>query len=96
MKSPHKMHEIITEYCNATEMTHEQLTIKSRKREIIEKRVILINLLRKNRCKFEAIGEALNLDHTTILYHTKSFDMIIKFDKDLRNKWESFQYLIQA
>lgn len=83
--------KIVENYCELNEITKEELLNRSRKREFIEKRVILINILRKKRFTFELIGKVMNLDHSTIMYHTKDFDFIIKHDLELREKYETFE-----
>lgn len=83
--------KIVDNYCELNEITKEELLNRSRKREFIEKRVILINILRKKRFTFELIGKVMNLDHSTVIYHTKDFDFIIQHDLELREKYETFK-----
>lgn len=86
-----EINKIVNNYCDLNEITKEELLNKCRKREFIEKRMILINILRKKRFTFELIGKVMNLDHSTVIYHTKDFDFIIKYDLELREKYESFK-----
>lgn len=86
-----EINKIVENYCDLNEITKEELLNRSRKREFIEKRAILINILRKKRFTFELIGKVMNLDHSTVMYHTKDFDFIIQHDLELREKYESFK-----
>lgn len=85
-----ELNELIQKFCDFNSITKDQLLIKSRKREFIEKRVVIINVLREKRFTFEAIGEAFDLDHSTIIYHTKDFDFIKKHNLELRDLYNSF------
>ena len=84
-----KLQKVIEMYCNATNLSPDTLIVRCRKREIVEKRIILINILRKKCFTFVAIGEALQLDHSTVHHHVKIFEWQSKHDAQLRNKYET-------
>tara|TARA_R100000458_G_C8239463_1_gene218933 strand:- start:377 stop:835 length:459 start_codon:yes stop_codon:yes gene_type:complete len=67
-----------TDYCEQVDLTIEELFSKSRKREIVDKRMVLAYLLRTSLgMTYHDIGEALKKNHATIIYAIKNLENFI-------------------
>ena len=78
MKNIEALKDFYQDYCKKVDMTFEQLYSKSRKREIVDKRMILAYLLRTALgMTYHDIGEALKKNHATIIYHIRHFIYIL-------------------
>tara|TARA_R100000908_G_C3723897_1_gene125673 strand:- start:331 stop:774 length:444 start_codon:yes stop_codon:yes gene_type:complete len=66
------------EYCNKVDITLEQLYSKSRKRDLVEKRMVLMYTLRKSvGMTLHKIADALDKNHATIIHAVKSIEDFI-------------------
>tara|TARA_B100000519_G_C14258208_1_gene446150 strand:+ start:289 stop:732 length:444 start_codon:yes stop_codon:yes gene_type:complete len=66
-------------YCNRVDLTIEQLYSKSKKRELVEKRMVLVYVLRKSiGMTFHNIANALEKNHATMIHAVKSIENFIK------------------
>ena len=73
------LRDYFQEYCNKVDMTLNQLYSKSRKRDLVEKRMVLMYTLRKSvGMTFHNIGDSLKKDHATIIYAVKTIEEFIK------------------
>ena len=69
---------IINEICKFYSLTTEDVTGKSRKREIVKARFIAIYIIRtETDFKLSAIGKIFNRDHSTILHSIKIINSLI-------------------
>lgn len=79
MKNSESLREFYEDYCDKVEMTLDELYSKSRKREIVEKRMVLMYTLRKSvGMTLHRIANSLNKNHATIIHAVKSIDNFIK------------------
>ena len=75
---------IINAVCKYFNITKDQLTQKTRKREIVEARQVACVLIRKNfpRLSYEKIGNMLGgLNHATMIHAIKKVDNMLATDK---------------
>lgn len=61
---------------------------KTRQRDHVQARMIVMKILRDKGYSFSRVAKVLNLNHSSIIHHTKDFDFQLKYDKDLENKYE--------
>lgn len=73
--------------------TWEYFTQKKRTRELTDIRKVAANFLYKNRFTNHEIGKHLNLDHSTIVYHRRTFNELIEFDHDIQSLNQQFNSL---
>jgi hypothetical protein len=69
-----------------TENTGIDVTLKTRKRETIEMRSLYCSVLKdlEPNKTLKAIGESLNLDHSTIVHSLSKYEMYERFSPDLK------------
>jgi hypothetical protein len=69
-----------------TENTGIDVTVKTRKRETIEMRSLYCSVLKdlEPNKTLKAIGESLNLDHSTIVHSLSKYEMYERFSPDLK------------
>ena len=73
------------EYCEKVEMTTEQLYSKSRKRDLVEKRMSIMYVLRKSvGMTLHTIAESLNKNHATVIHAVKTIEDFIKVYPHIR------------
>ena len=63
------------------------INIKTRKRNNVEARMIFSKILREDGNTFESIGNAINKDHSTIVYYVNQASVLIKQSIELSNKY---------
>ena len=81
--------DFFEDYCKKVDMTKEQLFSKSRKRDIVEKRMVLSYTLRKSLgMTFQQIGKVLNKNHASILYSVKSIENFIVVYPHIRHLYD--------
>ena len=67
--------DFFEDYCKRVDITKEQLFSKSRKRDLVEKRMVLSYTLRKSLgMTYQQIGKVLNKNHASILYSVKNIE----------------------
>jgi len=64
--------------------TWEEFTTPCRKRELTDLRKVVANYLYKRHMTYKEIGGHLNIDHSTVVYHKRTFEEMIPFDIDLQ------------
>ena len=78
MTENESLKDYFTEYCEKVEITLDQLYSKSRKRDLVEKRMVLMYTLRKSvGMTLNKIAEALDKNHATIIHAVKSIEDFI-------------------
>tara|TARA_R100000234_G_scaffold36981_1_gene21956 strand:+ start:189 stop:629 length:441 start_codon:yes stop_codon:yes gene_type:complete len=78
------------EYCEKVEMTTEQLYSKSRKRDLVEKRMAIMYALRKSvGMTLHKIAESLDKNHATVIHAVKTIEDFIKVYPHIRRYCES-------
>ena len=79
MKNIEALKDFYQDYCKKVDMTFEQLYSKSRKRDLVEKRMVLMYTLRKSvGMTLHKIASSLNKNHATIIYAVKSIENFIQ------------------
>lgn len=63
------------------------LTCKSRKREVVELRMIFCYMARMMRYTLGTIGEFLNRDHTTIIHNVSTFLNLMETDDGFKSRY---------
>ena len=67
--------DFFEDYCKKVDITKEQLFSKNRKRDLVEKRMVLSYILRKSLgMTYHKIGKVLNKNHASILYSVKNIE----------------------
>ena len=79
MTNSEALRDYYEEYCQKVDMTLDQLYSKSRKRDLVEKRMVLMYTLRKSvGMTLHKIAHSLNKNHATIIHAVKSIENFIK------------------
>ena len=82
--------------CFYFNITEAQLKEKNSTRFFVDARRIYSKLLRQKGYTYEKIGNFLNgRDHSTIIHYCKNFNNLIKYDKDLKRKYDDIKLLIE-
>ena len=76
-----KLKEIVSQVFNT------DINIKTRKRNNVEARMIFSKILREDGNTFESIGNAINKDHSTIVYYVNQASVLIKQSIELSDKY---------
>jgi excinuclease UvrABC helicase subunit UvrB len=63
------------------------INIKTRKRNNVEARMIFSKILREDGSTLQAIGKAINKDHSTVIYYVNQASNLIKQSIELSNKY---------
>ena len=75
--------------------TGVNVEVVSRKRNFVEARAIYYKLLRDvSNMTFQAIGDTVNKDHTTIIHSLNSIDDWMKYDRKLTDRYKNILYAI--
>jgi len=64
---------------------------KSRRREVVNARLIYSNILREEGFKCVEVGRFLRKDHTTVLHYWKTFDAVVETDVIVRLNYEKIK-----
>jgi len=76
---------IISVVCQAYGVTFEQINVRSRKRELVEPRQVIMTLVNVLAgYTIEASGEIVGRDHATVLSSKKSVISLLETDKEFR------------
>lgn len=79
MKNAEALRDFYEDYCKKVEMTLDELYSKSRKRVLVEKRMVLMYTLRKSvGMTLHKIAKSLNKNHATIIHAVKSIENFIQ------------------
>jgi len=68
--------QIIDTFCSNIGVSYSEISSKSRKRELVYIRYLLMYILRQNNLSFEKIGHILKRDHATILSGLRRFEIL--------------------
>jgi hypothetical protein len=63
------------------------IMMKSRKRNIVDTRMIYSKILRERGHTVASIGHSLNRDHTTVLYYLEHFETLSRYDSIFLEKY---------
>jgi chromosomal replication initiator protein len=88
---------IIKEICKFYSLSYEDITSKSRKREIVKARFIAIYLIRtETDYVLSQIGKLFNRDHSTILHSIKIINntLTLKYDTDISDEMQEIKKII--
>ncbi|HPI31110.1 MAG TPA: helix-turn-helix domain-containing protein [Bacteroidales bacterium] len=77
---------IIARVCEKFGMTREQLTARTRKREIAEPRQVAMYILRGLGLSYAQVGSIFNKDHATAVYAKKHIENMLTYDRDFKAK----------
>jgi|TARA_R110002020_G_scaffold6208_5_gene25941 hypothetical protein len=78
MTDNESLRDYFEEYCGKVDITLNQLYSKSRKRDLVEKRMVLMYTLRKSvGMTLHKIADALDKNHATIIHAVKSIEDFI-------------------
>ena len=79
----------IDEFCQELDIERSVIESKSRKRLVVEKRMLLSYFLRvKINLNYEEIGVLLNKKHCSIMYHVNKIDDFLKVYPHLRRMYK--------
>ena len=74
--------------CEQHEITPEQVLMKTQKRQNVEARMMISNLLIKEGLSHSDIGRFVKKDHSTIIHYRNLHDDLMKTEAKYRNKFE--------
>ena len=73
--------------------TWKQVISKDRNAGLVDARRCVSRHLLLNGFTTVSVGEELNLDHSTIVYHKKKFKTLHEYDANFLHTWEEFSRL---
>ena len=73
--------------------TWEEVMSKNRKPGLVDARRCVSRHLLLHGFTTVSVGEELNLDHSTIVYHKKKFKTLHEYDAGFRHTWAEFSRL---
>lgn len=86
---PNKIIDYVLSYFN---ITHEQLIQKTRKRDVVHRRQVMMYLLSKNTgLTYVKIGAILGMDHTSVIHSIKQLKDLMYSDPDIKEEIEKLQ-----
>ena len=62
---------------------------KSRKRDVVNARMIYSKILREKHLSYNVIGKSILKNHASIIHYAKSIDWLLVYDKPLLKKYTS-------
>ena len=62
---------------------------KSRKRNVVNARMIYSKILREKHLSYNIIGKSILKNHASIIHYTKSIDWLLAYDKPLLEKYKN-------
>tara|TARA_R100001244_G_scaffold13909_1_gene15570 strand:+ start:1489 stop:1893 length:405 start_codon:yes stop_codon:yes gene_type:complete len=62
---------------------------KSRKRDVVNARMIYSKILRDKHLSYNVIGKSILKNHASIIHYIKSIDWLLAYDKPLLNKYNN-------
>lgn len=79
----------IDDYCEELEIERSTIESNSRKRLVVEKRMLLSYFLRvKINLNYNEIGSLLKRDHSSVIYHVKTIEGFLKVYPHLRRMYQ--------
>ncbi|MGK6342805.1 helix-turn-helix domain-containing protein [Chryseobacterium sp. DT-3] len=75
---------VVPAFCSTFNTSINEIKAKSRTQHLVEKRMLLMYLLRRKRCTVESIAFTLDLHHSTVLYHLLVYEDKLKHDRKFR------------
>lgn len=89
------LNKILDEICLVLDVDKGDVYGKSRKREVVEVRVIYSKLAKQNTYfSLEDIGDIINRDHATIIYYVRTHDNLINRDEKYTKKWRECRRIV--
>jgi hypothetical protein len=77
--------DFFEDYCKRVDITKEQLFSKSRKRDLVEKRMVLSYTLRKSLgMTYQQIGKSLDKNHASIIHSIKNIENFLSVYPHIR------------
>ena len=73
--------------------TWEEVMSKNRKPGLVDARRCVSRHRLRHGFTTVSVGEELNLDHSTIVYHKKKFKTLHEYDASFRHTWAEFSRL---
>ena len=90
-----KHEEQINEICSILQTTKQQLLLPRRHRLTIENRHLVIKWYRDiARLTQTEIGAIFGKDHTTIIHSVKNANNLIKYESQIKDKWNSIRNIM--
>lgn len=82
----HRISMAIAKVCNHFDISSATLKSKSRKKELVWARCIVIHYLRNNTAlTLKKIGSMMGgRDHTTVIYQLEQYDDLLKYDRPFK------------
>lgn len=82
----HRIGVAIAKVCRHFDISSNTLKSKSRKKELVWARCILIHFLRQNTAfSLQKIGKLVgNRDHSTVIYQLEQYDDLLKYDRPFK------------
>ena len=82
------LEDFLEAYCVSLNIDVDKLTSKSRKRELVDSRMIFCAVARKHGgYTLTQIGKLLNTHHATVLHAVRSYDDISTYDSSFRTSY---------
>jgi len=89
------LRDYFAEYCEKVNISIDQLYSKSRKRDLVEKRMVLMYTLRRSvGMTLHKIASALRKNHATIIYAVKSIDNFIKVYPHIQRYYDTSEEVL--
>ena len=95
MTSNIALQDYFAEYCEKVNISIDQLYSKSRKRDLVEKRMVLMYTLRRSvGMTLHKIADALKKNHATVIYAIKSIDDFIKVYPHIQRYYDASEEVL--
>lgn len=89
MTNNNALKDYFTDYCAEVEITLEQLCNQSRKRDLVEKRMVLMYTLRRSLgMTLHKIAEAFGKNHATVIHAVKTIEDFLKVYPYIRKYYD--------
>lgn len=69
----------------------KELSSQKRHRHLTDMRKIVCSYLYDNLWTFSQIGNALNMDHSSAIYHRRTFNELLQTDDQMQTLWFQFK-----
>ena len=76
--------------CKHFKVTKSQIEEKGRKVDVVYARIAIANILHSKGYTLHEIGDMLNMTHSNVLHHVKTFDDRMKYDVIFANTYNEF------
>ena len=90
------INNFVEDYCELQSISKEILFSKSRKRPIVEKRMILAYFLKsRTNLTWQAIGDIMNKNHASIIHYVTKIELYLDVYPHLQRMYKSTHTLFQ-